>query len=178
MRLRLYDVLNSRLPALIGKCSGDVASISQMVNSAQRRLLLCREAGDEGWWGTWAEILFLVSRTTPHITLPREIARLEKIDICKHPVPIQNQFYEYLDFGNGRMPKRHRDSFAIKQAYTRNNVVTFADLVGTKIIRIYPGDVADAQAGKRVFVGGMDPSGSTVYTQDGLNLVSGAYVNL
>ena len=106
-RLRLYDCRNSRLPGLLGLCTADTFQIAGYVNTAQRRLLMCREAGDEGWWGTWAEVAFnVVSRNAPYITLPREIARIEKVDICKRPVPILNQFYEYLDFGNGRMPQQ------------------------------------------------------------------------
>ena len=77
------------------------------------------------------------------------------------------------------MPKRHRDNYGLQQVYTRNNVVTFADLFAPpKIVRVYPGNIADVQAGKRVFVGGLDSNGVQVYTQDGLNLVKGAFVAL
>lgn len=179
-RLRLYDIRLSRLPELVGKCQGDVPSIANYVNSAQRRLVLGREAGDEGWYGSWSEVAFnLVSKTNPYITCPREIARLEKLDICGRPVWIQNQFYEYLDFGNGRMPKRRHDSNCLRTAYTRNNVLTFTDQsVFPAIIRVYATDPADVQAVKRVLIQGLDSNNTQVYTQDNLNQVMGEFVPL
>jgi hypothetical protein len=178
-RLRLADVLNSRLPPLIGHCSGDVAGVAEYVNSAQRFLLYCKEAGDEGWVGTWAEMAFNVSRGDPYIVAPREVARLEQIDVCGQPVQINNPFFEYLQFGNGRMTKRRGDHCGRIQGYSRNDAITPAPLVNPpKIIRIYPGDPADVQAGRRVFIGGVDSNGNTVYTQNGFNLVAGSYVTL
>lgn len=179
-RLRLYDVRLSRLPELVGKCQGDIPSIANYVNSAQRRLLLCREAGDEGWYGTWSEVAFnLVSRTNPYITCPREIARIERLDVCGRPVWIQNQFYEYMDFGNGRMPKRRHDSYCLRQAYTRNNAITFTDQsVFPCIIRIYASDPADVAPVKRVLIQGEDTNHNVVYTQDNLNQVMGEFVAL
>lgn len=180
-RLRLYDCINSRLPSLLGRCAGDVAAIAQYVNAAQRRLLMCREAGDEGWWGTWAEIAFTVSRCEPVVMAPREVARLEMIDVCGRPVPIQNQFYEYLAFGNGRMggARRRKLGCSPTQAYTRNDAILWSPLVTPpKIIRVYPGSLADVQSGARAFVGGLDSNGTVVYTQDGTNIVQGAFVTL
>ena len=178
-RLRLYDVLNSRLPTLIGKCPGDVSAISGFVNSAQRRLLMCRETGDEGWYGTFAEMAFNVSHGEPFIVCPREVARLENIDVCGRPIPINNVFFEYLRFGNGRISTQRHNRCAGIQAYSRNDAITPAPLVNPpKIIRIYAGDPADVQAGRRVFVGGTDNNGNTIYTQDGFNLVMGSYVAL
>jgi len=180
-RLRLADCLNSRLPALVGKCSGDVASVAGFVNSAQRRLLLCKEAGDEGWYGTFAEMVFNVSLGDSCIITQREVARLEQIDVCGRPIPINNPFAEYLQFGNGRIRRHHRPrEFKDQiQAYMRNDSVTPLPLVNPpKIIRIYPGDPVDVELGRRVFVGGLDNNGNTVYTQDGLNLVKGSYVTL
>ena len=55
-RLRLYDCRASRLPQTVGLCTDNVPGIAAFVNSAQRRLLMCKESCDEGWWGTWAEI--------------------------------------------------------------------------------------------------------------------------
>jgi len=178
-RLRLYDIRMSRLPELVGKCQADIPSIANYVNSAQRRLLLCREAGDEGWYGTWAEVAFsLVSRTNPYITCPREIARLEKLTVCRQPVFIQNQFYEYLDYGNGRMPRLYRDNYCNTQAYSRNNVITFANLASPpKTIRIYWTDAADVSAAKRVLLQGTDSSDTVIYSQDNLNQVQGIFLS-
>jgi hypothetical protein len=105
-RLRLQDLMESRLPSLLGLCQSNQPEIAAYVNSAQERLVMAIEAREEGWHGTWAEIAFNVSRDAPYITLPREVARLEAINICNVPVFIQNQFFEYLRFGNGRLPKQ------------------------------------------------------------------------
>ena len=178
-RLRLYDCRNSRLPQILGLCTADTPQISNYVNTAQRRLLMCREAGDEGWYGTWAEVAFnAVSCSAPYITAPREIARIEKIDVCKHPVPIQNQFYEYLDYGNGRMPQRRTSSCNV-QSFTRNNAVTFADISNTPVtLRIYPTSASDVNASKRVLFQGLDANDSVIYSQDGFENVTGIFVNI
>lgn len=179
-RLRLYDCRYSRLPAVVGLCTADTVQIANWVNSAQRRLMLCREAGDEGWWGSWAEVAFnVLSRATPYITLPREIARIEKVDVCRHPVQVQNQFYEYLDYGNGRMPQLHRWNTGVQAAFARNNAPTFVDLHNApQIIRVYASDPNDIGANRRVLIQGTDPTGNVVYSQDGFTQPQGIYVTL
>lgn len=176
-RLRLYDCRNSRLPTVIGKCQSDIVSIRDYVNTAQRRLLFAKESGDEGWWGTWGEIAFNVSRSTPYVTFPREVARVMAINVCNRPVPIQNQFFEYLEFGNGRYPK----SFCCRQflqGYMRNNAVTFTDLSNApQFLTAYPTNVQDV--GKRVLIQGIDANGASVYSQDDLGQrVSGLFISL
>lgn len=176
-RLRLYDCRNSRLPGLLGLCQADIPSIANFVNSAQRRLILAREAGEEGFWGTWAEIAFQVSRTTPYITLPNDIARLESIVVCDRPVPLQNQFYEYLEFGNGRFPKHFHCGRGILQGYARNNAVTFVDLSATAYIRAYPTNAQDV--GKSVFLQGYDQNGNIIYSQNLDNVpITGTFMAL
>lgn len=170
----------SRLPSLIGTCQGDVPGIAQYANAAEQRLLKCREAGGESWWGTWAEVAFAgVSRCAPFITCNRHIARIEKMTVCRHPVMVQNQFYEYLDFGNGRMPQCRRDNWCNIQGYTRNNTPTFFDITnGPKIIRVFATDPADVDATRRVFLSGVDGTNSDIWTQDSLNNVNGQFVSL
>jgi len=176
-RLRLYDCRASRLPGVVGSCQSDIQTVAGYVNTAQRRLLLAKEAGDEGWWGTWAEVAFAVDPTTPVITLPREIARLEKINICNCPVPIHNQFYEYLQFGNGRMPKRLTNCPGLINVYSRNNTVTFRDITNApQFIRVVITDALDV--GKRVFLGGLDNNNNPIYSQDGVNRVTGIFIHL
>ena len=180
-RLRLYDVRLSRLQRAIGVCSADINTIAEYVNTAQRRLLFCKEAGDEGFNGTWAEIAFNVSRTQPYVTLPREIARFEAVNVCNNPVSVQNQFYEYLEFGNGRLPKiRGCACQNPLQVYSRNNVPLFTDLpVGSSnFIQAFASDAADQTGIKRVLIQGLDQNGVTVYSQDGSNRVLGLPVPL
>src|SRR5579863_4368231 len=107
-RLRLYDMVNSDLPGILGMCVDDVPGIANAVNRAQDRLISCEEANEEGWYGSWAEMIFAVSKRHPVITCPRGVARLEAIDTCNRPTPLRNQFWDYLEFGDGRMPKTDR----------------------------------------------------------------------
>lgn len=176
--MRLFDCRNSRLPEAIGLCKADVLNIAQYVNSAQRRLLEAPEARDEGWWGTWAEIAFQVSRTAPYWTAPREVARLELATVCEAPVPINNQFFEYLQFGNGRLPKTFRRcSPHLLQIMTRNSVPTFVDIVNPpQIIQIY--NTTDEDSGKRVLLSGLDGNNVPIYTRDGLNPIKGVFTTM
>lgn len=178
-RLRLYDVRTSRLPGLIGLCATDVPGIANVVNTVQRRLIYAREGRDEGWWGTWAEIVFNVSRSEPYITLPADIARLEAMDVCDFTIPIQNQFYEYMNFGNGRMPKQSRWAACrdfMRQGYTRNNAVTFTDMCDApQYIVAYPTSSQDI--GKRTLIQGIDVDENVIYSNDGPSNVEGTFLS-
>lgn len=179
-RLRLYDVRVSRLPETVGLCQGDTARIAAIVNSAQRRLLYCKEAGEEGWNGGWAEIQFTVSQTSPFFTCTPDIARLEFIDICNRPVTLNNQFVEYLRFGNGRFPKIfqgcHRGCRS-GEVFSRNNVPTFTDLTAPpQFLTVFPNDPSDA--GKRVLLQGTDQNGNIIYSEDGGIRITGIFVSL
>lgn len=164
---------------MVGLCQDNIPGLANYANSAQRRLLMCKEACDEGWWGTWAEIAFNVSKAEPYITLPREIARLEWMNVCDEPVDIQNQFYEYLNFGNGRMPKTRRMQCgcSLTTGYTRNNAVTFTDLSSApQYLTVYSTDVRDV--GKRVLLQGLDANDNTIYSTDVDHQVTGEFVAL
>jgi len=176
-RLRLYDVMTSRMPALVGVCTDNVPAIANYVNSAQRRLLYAKEAGNEGWFGTWAEIAFNVSRSAPYITLPRDIARLQAVNICNQPVTVQNQWFEYLTFSNGRLPKNSYcgDGGVIQQVLSRNNVVTFTDMTNSpQYIVAYISDSQDV--GKRTLIQGTDMDGNPIYSVDVFNNVTGTFL--
>lgn len=176
-RLRLVDLRNSRLPRSVGLCQDDVPQICDYVNSAQQRLLYAKEAGSESWQGTFAEVSFNLSRATPYITLPREIARLEGATICDHAIPIHNAFVQYLQFGNGRLRTNRRCGSCVLQAVSRNNAVTFVDLTAPpQYIRMYASDPKDV--GKRVLLQGTDANGVTIYSTDNLNEVTGIFVAL
>jgi hypothetical protein len=174
-RLRLYDCRLSRLPTLVGLCVGNVPGISGYVNTAQRRLVFAKEAGDEGWNGTWAEMVFHVDPSNPYITTPREVARIEGMTVCDRPVPIQNQFYEYLQFGNGTLPKKcSQRGCQNLEGYSKNNVPTFVDLsVPSALIRVYITNAADI--GKRMLVQGLDGNKNPYYSQDNFNRVLGQF---
>ncbi len=175
-RLRLHDCRNSRLPSLVGLCQADVPAVANVVNTAQRRLLYCKEAGDEGWWGSFAEVQFNVNPDIPYITLPREMARIEYMNWCDRWVPLQNNFFEYLTFGNGRLPKRFQTGRCfIPQGYSRNNVVLFTDLsTPPQYIRVRITEATDVN--KRTLIQGTDNNDMVVYSQDGVNRANGIFV--
>lgn len=179
-RLRLFDVQLSELPGAIGLCSSDTAGIARVVNIIQQRLLYCKEAGEESWNGTWAEILFTLSRDTPYATFGRDIARLELVDVCNRPVEVNNQFQEYLRFGNGRMPNLFRRSNCNcfkPEVFARDSSPTFVDLSpAPQFLRAYYTDASDI--GKRVMISGLDNNNNIIYSQDGRSRAEGMFANL
>jgi hypothetical protein len=178
-RTRLIDIRLSEGISDIGLCASDLPRIARAANSAQERLLYDKAAGDTGWNGGWAEMVFSVDRARPYITCPRDVARLEAIDVCGKPTPLNNSFFEYLMFGDGRMPREkrwggwHSD---VCQGFSRNNTPLFTDISNPpQTLQIYAANPADY--GKRVLVQGIS-GGSQVYTQDGNANVQGEFVTL
>lgn len=175
IRARLIDFRTSRGPQTVGLCQSDIAGCAAIVNSAQRRLLLAREAGDVGWWGGWAKMVFAVSQSSPTITTPREVARLERMDICNRPIKIQNEFYEFLDFGIGLQPRCGVCNWL--ETYERGVFPTFSDVVpGGKVIRVYITDVDDT--GATTIIQGTDQNNNTIYSPDGLTNIQGVLLSL
>lgn len=174
IRPRLLDYRASRGPATVGICQANIAECAAIVNSAQQRLILAKQSGDEGWWGSWARMVFNVNQTDPYITTPREVARLEQMTVCNRPVRIQNEFFEFLDFGIGLQPKNRFCNFL--ETYERGVYPSFSDLVPpNKLIRVYITDAADV--GKRALIQGKDQNDTTIYSQDGLVQVTGTFVD-
>lgn len=174
-RLRLYDVRLSRLSQAIGIMQGDVTGIAQAVNAAQQRLITAKELGDTGFWGSWARTAFNVSRSSPYITLPRYIARAINIDVCRHPISIQNEFYEFMEFGIGQQPSRNQ-LCSEPQLFDRGVYPTFADLPSGNFVRVYITSGTDG--GQRTLIQGLDSNGNRVYTLDGYNQVEGIFLSL
>lgn len=178
---RLADARRTRIPKSIGACASDEGKLLEIINEAQQRL---RDAGGEvGWWGSWAKMIFAVdSAVDPHITLPRNVARIINLDVCRRPVRIQNEFYEFLEAGVGLQPLTNcggnsRHNCNLLETYDRGTFPTFSDLVpGNKRLRFYPTDKADVS--RRVLVQGTDGNGNTIYSLDGTSQVSGIYLTL
>ena len=152
----------------MGICQAD-PTVAAYCNDATERLLMDQMAPDEGWWGGWVtlNLTATISNGTAYVVTPREIARLIVMDVCKQPVRIRNGFYEYMQFGAGLKPSTCcgascGDTF---QAYERDTVVTFTDLLATaQTIRVYPSDVRDT--GLRVLLQGKDANGQVILTTD------------
>jgi len=169
--LRLKDVRQSRIPETLGACASDNNRFVQIVNEADQRLVFA--GGETGWWGSWARTAFTVSGTSnPYITLPRTIARFTNLDICRHPVKIQNEFYEFLEAGVGLQPGCACNAL---ETYDRGLFPTFSDIVPpNKRLRFYITDASDI--GRRILVQGTDQNGTTIYSLDGIDEVTGIYL--
>lgn len=185
-RNRLLDFRLSRGPEICGITRSNVGACAAILNAAQQNLVFAKECGNEGWNGAWAEMVFSVSREQPYITCPRGVARIEAIDVCDRPVPLHNQFFEYMRFGNGRMSHddRWRGRCDGTSVYSRNNAVTFTDLNGgpqnIQIFAVNPADVGtpNTPAARRVLLQGLDQNGATIYSMDGPNRIEGEFVTL
>ena len=190
-RLTLSQCAQSRRTEVLGVCQNDLPSISQAVNSSQERLIYAKEAGDEGWHGTWAEIVFNVLQSDPYITLSRYGARISDAMVCNQPVKVNNQFYEYLLFGNGRQPRfncttgqRVTGRCGVSpQAYARGVFPTFRDFTPGHILRIRAENQAlDTAGDKRVLVQGTDTTDTVITSQDVdasfTNQVQGLYLRI
>lgn len=181
-RTRLIDFRLSRGPQSIGLCEADISGNARFVNSAIQRLLLARESGDTGWWGTWAKMVFNVAKTDPFITLPREVARLINVDLCRSPIAVQNEFYEFLQFGIGLQDPNppfgqcRNAQCVVPEAYDRGSFPSFIDLDEGRILRAYTTDNLDL--GKRVLVQGTDVNDNTIISQDGTDNVIGIFLDL
>jgi len=176
-RLRLFDVQQSRFPRVMGLCQGDLPAIAERLNASQQSLLYAKEASNESWNGTYAEIAFEISQDNPTVTLPREIARIEMATVCDSPIPVENAFVQYLLFGNGRLRKNRRCSPNFTQSVSRNNAVLFTDMTNPpQYIRMYIQDERDVA--KRVLLQGKDSNDKTVYSTDNLLEVTGIFVAL
>lgn len=161
-------IRNSRLPGLIGECGSNMNVLRALVNEAQERLMLDPLAPDEGWWGTWATMVFSVTAVNrqAYITTPREVARLTDIDVCGKPAFLRNGFYEYMRFGTGLRsgPPCCTQSCRPIEAFERDSVATLTELAGDRFIHVYATDTADI--GQEVVIQGEDTNGNKVIELD------------
>lgn len=174
--------MSSEWAQSIGYCSGDTAAAARIVNRAQERLLTCREAGDTGWYGCYAEMAFDIDTTNPYVTMPRGVARLIRLAVNDCPVPIRNQFHEYMEFGSGRWPKLCQSSGTTVcssgqvQMLRRNLVPTMTPLTTPGYTLRFTSDVADN--GKQVVVTCKDSNDQLVRTLHNGVKTNGIFVTL
>ena len=186
-RVRLFDCVNSDLPKLIGCAPNDIPKIANAVNRAQESLLSDERLNEQGPPQGYAEMVFAVNRKNPCITCPRDVARLMAIDVCSRPTPLRNQWFEYLEFGDGRMPKsdrwEQRCGWWSRQGLARNNSALFEDLQNLpQQIQIFSSAqdcAANPQTGAipRVFLEGVS-KGVKVVSQDNGQTVQGEFITL
>lgn len=179
-RLTVRDIRLSRIPQTCGVNPEDLPGVCSLLNEAGERLV--KAGGESGWWGGWAKMLFNVDINNPYITAPREVARIINLDICRNPVRIQNQFYEYLDFGYGLQ----RDFVGVngcstnkccqfEEAYDRGTFPTTVDITSGMKLRVYLTNTQDAK--KRLFYTGKDTNGQRITSVDNAIQVDGAFIS-
>lgn len=184
MRVTLGSVQLSMLPAAIGVCASDLPQIAAYVNRAQEILINC--GGETGFWGGWQKIVFPLTPCFPYFTLPREFSRVINMDVCRFPIRIQNEFYEFLEGGIGLQSRN--DLLALNnaqnwcgasalQGFERGVWPSFRDLApANQKLRVYITDARDVS--RRILVGpAWDQNGNQIYTTDGNNQVNGFYLS-
>lgn len=177
-RPTFYDFKTSLIPGDLGECAANSGTLAQYVNEAQRRLVYA--GGENGWWGGWAKMVFNVAQSSSTIIAPRDVARLIHIDVCRKPIRIENEFYEFLEFGSGL--RRLRPSCAGQcscraiQAYDRNTTPTTADFVSGNTVRAFYTNIVDV--GKKVLIQGTYPNGLPIYSVYNGFQITGFYLTL
>lgn len=165
MPLTLADIRQSRLPQAVGLCAGDLPAIAAIVNEAQQRLIMA--GGETGWSGGWKSVVFNVDFANPYITLPRQFVRIVNLDVCKKPIVLHNQWYEFLPGTPGMMPQDTWPDWWSPhvEGYERGTVPTMTDMTSTnQLLRAYYTDTRDID--KRLVITGLDANGNSVFTQD------------
>src|SRR5215813_10595161 len=168
-RLTFSDALNSTIPRDVGLCAEQRSEVASVVNQAQEELIADPLTPEEGWWGGYVHVLFNVQVQACQATIitPREIARVDVLDICQRPRFIRNGFYEYLMFGRGKQPRGcSKACVQTQQAFDRDVVPLLSPFptTGPQTIRFFPSNNADI--GKLVQIQGPDQNGKTVYSVD------------
>ncbi len=93
MRKNVFSYKASRIPAVLGVCPDD-AKFLQWLNEADESLL---HGGL--WWSTYAK--FRICADNGCITLPPQLAGIEVAAQCGVPIPVHDQWFEFMENGWG-----------------------------------------------------------------------------
>ena len=168
MRTTLAQARASRIPIITGLCPSD-SRLPPYINEAQRRLLV---KGD--WWGTFQKIRLCVVDNC--FTWPREVAALRGVNICDSPLPIRNQWYEFMETVHAweGCDSEWGGGLAMSD---RGMAPTFSDILGTgKKIKVYASvaELADA----KILLQGFDENNLAIRTFVDDVWVDGEYVSI
>lgn len=166
MRLTLADARASRIPNVLGICASD-ARVPQFVNESTQRLLTKGH-----WWGSYAR--FRICATDGCLTMPPQVAALERASICGSSLRIHDQWYEFLENGFGVQHSINGSTggscstaggacFGMGDALQRGTFPTFADVQGVnKKLTVVCDRVSDV--GKAVLLLGYDENNNWIRT--------------
>lgn len=165
--LTLGDLINSRIPGLIGECttagSSSRTEFIRIVNEAQQRMI----TGGK-WWGTVQKYKFCCSKGC--IVLPRQVAAVEAFIIDVVPHKVRDFWFEFLESGEGLLNDKRGSTQLIDQGQT--STFDEFDLDGNdKYVRVRT-DVTEA-AGAYIILRGYDANDLWIRTDDG----AGGYID-
>lgn len=174
MRLTLGQVRATRIPGILGLCSTSSA-LAGYVNEAQQRLLPLAK-----WWNTYQRIGICVA--DGNITWPRCVATVESVAICNTPLMIRNEWFEFIENGIGIQQRDQIPAGAnggcgacgTLQLFDRGTSCLFAEVSGTKKLRVYIDNPSDAN--KRMLIKAKDGNGDKIYSLDAGAPVEGFYI--
>jgi hypothetical protein len=172
VRLTLADAASSRIPDVLGLCSGDYPRLASYINQGTQELMLV--ASETGWADGWDKILIDVPCSENYLTLPPQYSRMINFAVCRRPLPIFNNWYEVLEAGIGvQGPIQGRFGCGLQAAFERSNVPTAVDLPATNsLLRVYITDARDVN--KRIlFLEAKDAAGNGIYSTDIGNQIMG-----
>ena len=153
IRATFGNFKSSRGPNAIGLPSTDTR-VKQYVNEAIQRLITM---GD--WVGTVQKYRFCASNGC--IVLPRQIEQVLAVAVCKYPITIRSEFFEFVEHGYGL--REETDGHAT-QWLDHGTTCTFNDISGVdKKIKVYS-DVTEA-VGTQILIQGYDDDGNWIRTQ-------------
>lgn len=178
MSATLADALAGDIPLIADVCATDPRATS-LINQAQRMIIRRGK-----FWGLYQKIRICLT-DVGCITWPRQVAAIENVAIDGEPVPVRNEWYEFLWYGPGLMPKRSTSCsscaedycWCTTELYDRGMAPMFNDIrPPNKKLRLYPG--AGTDVGKRVLIKGHDSNSIWIRTVESGVYIDGFYMTL
>lgn len=177
MRTRLSDAKDPNqceIASLINIRPED-ARFTKMINRAQRELIQTGEM----FWGLFGRYAFCTTQSC--MTWPRQIAAIETVSVCSQPIPVRNQWFEFLGSGPGPQSDNcnteNRGCCGGLQLFDRGTAPTFSDIIGTgKKIKVYADVAEDGDA--VILLQGYDQNGNWIRTQVEGVWIDGEYVGI
>ena len=144
----------------------------QRINEAQQRLVQSGEV----FYGLYQKMQFCVDSGC--IVLPRQVAAVESVALCDHPIPIHGRWFEFLETGNGiRGDGTCGTNCGGNSLLDRGETCTFADIIGSnKKIKVYT-DLGESVSAVIILLG-YDENGQWIRTMVGGSWMDGEQVSL
>lgn len=168
MKLTLRDIKASRIPSALGICATDARLIAWLNEAVQRLRTKAL------WIGTYGRFRLCLSDGC--VTLPPQLATIERIATCGQVLRTHDMFFEFLDNGFG--PRNANCSGTgsggnscasgagggMAEANLRGWFPSFGDIRGTQKKLRFACDLA-SDVGKTVLALGYDDNGNWIRTE-------------